>query len=67
MKIITRSTLCLLALSLAGCSYFSSASNSHTRDKSYLTSRSIPPLRIPPGVSSSQIHNEYPVSIQPVN
>ena len=62
MKIIIRSALLLLALPLAGCSYFSSASNLQMRDHAYQDARSIPPLRMPPGVSSSKIHNEYPVS-----
>ena len=62
MKIIIRSALLLAALSLAGCSYFDSASNIQVRSKDYLTARSTQPLRIPQGVSSSQIHNEYPVS-----
>lgn len=62
MNKITRSAVLLLALPLAGCSYFDSASNIHVRDKSYTEARSIPPLRVPPGVSSSKIHNEYPVS-----
>lgn len=32
------------------------------RDKQYLAARSVQPLRIPPGISSSQFHEEYPVS-----
>ncbi len=60
MNIMTKSLLLLLALPLAGCSYF--GSNAQSRDRAYLEARSIAPLRIPPGISSSQFHNEYPVS-----
>lgn len=62
MKIMIRSAILLLVLPLAGCSYFSSASKIQSRDNAYIEARSIPPLRMPPGVSSSKIHNEYPVS-----
>ena len=60
MNIMTKSLVLLLALPLAGCSYFSS--NAQSRDRAYLEARSIQPLRIPPGISSSKFHNEYPVS-----
>jgi uncharacterized lipoprotein len=62
MKIITRNVLLLLALPLAGCSYFSPSNSTPSRDASYLHARSVPPLRTPPGISSSSFHNEYPVS-----
>jgi uncharacterized lipoprotein len=61
MKLITRSLLLLLALPLASCSYFT-GTNAQARDQAYTQAHSIPPLRIPPGVASSQFHNEYPVS-----
>ena len=32
------------------------------RGTDYLKARSIPPLKIPPGISSSSIHTQYPVS-----
>ena len=32
------------------------------RDKHYLTAHSTPPLKIPPGISSSAFHTEYSVS-----
>ncbi len=60
MKIMTRTLLLLLALPLAGCSGYGSTVTSN--DNAYLTAHSIPPLRTPPGVSSSAFHNEYPVS-----
>jgi len=50
-----------LLMSLVSCSYISSKSPIQMRDKQYLTARSIPPLKIPPGVSSSAIHSYYPV------
>lgn len=61
MRIMTRSLLLLLALPLAGCSYFT-GTNAQARDQAYTQARSIAPLRIPPGIASSQFHNEYPVS-----
>jgi len=62
MKLITRTALLILALPIAGCSYFNSDTHLHSQDSNYLSARSIPPLKIPPGVSSSKFHNEYPVS-----
>lgn len=32
------------------------------RDKQYLAATSIQPLRVPPGISSTAFHSEYPVS-----
>jgi len=32
------------------------------RDKQYLAARSVQPLRVPPDISTSAFHNEYPVS-----
>lgn len=61
MKLITRCALIMLALPLAGCSYFG-GNNIQSRDQAYLSARSIPPLKIPPGVSSSSFGSEYPVS-----
>jgi uncharacterized lipoprotein len=60
---ITRccAAITLAAFSLAGCSYFSK-SPIQSRDTAYISARSIPPLKIPPGVSSSSFHTEYPVS-----
>lgn len=62
MKKIISSAILLSALPLAGCSYFDSASNIQLRSNDYMTAHSIKPLSIPPGVSSSKIHNEYPVA-----
>ncbi|HVE44360.1 MAG TPA: hypothetical protein VNC84_04415 [Gammaproteobacteria bacterium] len=57
--------LCILLLLftlLSGCSYFSSHHVFENRNKHYLKEQSIPPLRIPPGISSDAFNNEYPVS-----
>ena len=55
--------LCLLLPGiLMGCSYISKSSFSQNRDKTYLYARSIPPLRIPPGIANSAFHSAYPVS-----
>ncbi len=62
MKIIIHAAMLMLALPLAGCSYFNSDTHLHGQDSNYMAARSIPPLKIPPGVSSSAFHNEYPVS-----
>lgn len=54
--------LCLLLPTfLFGCSY-AKQNIVQNRDRQYLAARSIPPVRIPPGFSSSAFHNEYPVS-----
>jgi uncharacterized lipoprotein len=46
----------VLSCVLTSCSYF------HNRDTEYLNAKSVPPLRIPPGISSSTIQSKYPVS-----
>lgn len=51
----------LLFTFLTGCSYFSKPAFLTIRDKEYLKAQSTPPLRIPPGVSSSAFNNYYPV------
>ena len=53
----------LLTLTLAGCTLFNGNKGIiQNRGTDYLKARSIPPLRIPPGMSSSSIHAKYPVS-----
>lgn len=54
----TRLFLIALALITSGCS----SATFQNRDKHYLTAQSVPPLKIPPGISSSAFHTEYPVS-----
>jgi uncharacterized lipoprotein len=54
--------LICLSIGLTSCSYFSKSSLAQNHDKSYLSARSIPPLRVPPGINSTGFHNAYPVS-----
>lgn len=55
-------TTLLLVLFLNSCSYiYGNNGIIVNRNTDYLKARSIPPLKIPPGVSSSTIHAEYPV------
>lgn len=56
MKLIIRLLIISTTLSLTACGLTSA------RDKQYLSANSIQPLRIPPGISSSSFHSEYPVS-----
>ena len=62
MKFIIRLLLIILPVTLMGCSYISKSSFVQNRDKGYLKAQSIPPLKIPPGISSDKFHNLYPVS-----
>lgn len=62
MKFVLRTLICLLPVTLMGCSYLSKSSFSQNKDKSYLSAQSIPPLRIPPGIATSSFHATYPVS-----
>lgn len=64
MKFFLLVLICLLPISLAGCSYVNKSSFSQNKDKSYLNSRTIPPLRIPPGIANNAFHADYPVSDQ---
>lgn len=56
-KIFILFLVCLIA----GCSAYRNQRFITSRDKDYLTAQSIPPLRIPPGIASSTITNEYPI------
>jgi uncharacterized lipoprotein len=52
-----------LALALASCSYIYGENGViKNRDTDYLRATSIPPLKIPPGLSSSSIQSYYPIS-----
>ena len=58
-----RAFICLLlSTSLAACSYITTPAFIKNHDKQYLSARSIPPLRTPPGISGDAFHNDYPVS-----
>jgi uncharacterized lipoprotein len=63
MIFVTRLIVLALPIVLIGCSYLPSSSNYLAdRDKQYLSAKSIPPLKIPPGIASSSFHSSYPVS-----
>jgi len=52
-----------LLLAISSCSYIQSKNTYiQPRDREYMAAKSIPPLSIPPGLSSSTIQAEYPVS-----
>lgn len=52
-----------LLFNLMGCSYlYGDKGVIHNRNTEYLKARSLPPLTIPPGLSSSTIESHYPVS-----
>jgi len=53
--------LLLLPIFLIGCSSIPKPSFIQYRDKHYLSARSIPPLKIPPGISSDAFQNRYPI------
>lgn len=52
--------LTILLLTLTSCGYTSGVIQN--RDKEYLSAQSIPPLKMPPGLSSATIQSRYPVS-----
>ena len=56
--------LMMLLLNLWGCAYLNGSEKSfiQDRDKDYLKAQTIPPLKIPPGMSSDKIETLYPVS-----
>lgn len=58
MKLITR----LILLGCCGVFLLGCSNVIQSRDKEYLAAKSIPPLRIPPGISSSAFQTTYPVS-----
>jgi uncharacterized lipoprotein len=62
MNSVLRLLILVLPITLAGCSYLTKSSFSQNRDRSYLAARSIPPLKIPPGIAGSAFHSAYPVS-----
>lgn len=55
--------LIALPFLLASCSHlYGDQGIIQNRSTDYLKARNIPPLQIPPGLSSSTIHEAYPVS-----
>lgn len=61
MSLVTRLFILLLPVLLTGCSYFSSPPIVG-KDRAYQEARSIPPMRVPPGLNSDFFHATYPVS-----
>jgi uncharacterized lipoprotein len=57
MSYLIRLIVYLLPLTLMGCGYFSAQG----RSTHYLTANSTQPIRIPPGVSGNNFHNDYPI------
>lgn len=63
MRHLNKILLIMCIALLTGCSHFhSDQSVIQNRDTDYLKAQSVPPLRIPPGLSSSTITAHYPVS-----
>jgi len=63
MQYIKTIFIIILTISLAGCSYiYGDRGVIRNRSTAYTKAKSIPPLKIPPGVSSSTIEDHYPVS-----
>ena len=55
-------TTFFIVIFVSGCSYLGEKSIIANRDTDYLKAKNIPPLKIPPGLSSSTIQAHYPVS-----
>lgn len=63
IKIVLVATTLVTALTMvSGCSYIKRSSIFVDRDTHYLSAKSIPPLKMPPGVSSNDFHSYYPVA-----
>ncbi len=52
----------LISTTISGCGYLKKTGNVQDRDTHYLTARSVPPLKIPPNMTSDAFHTTYPVS-----
>lgn len=62
-KLINRMGLIGIALLIGGCSHmYGERGFIQNRGAEYQKAKSIPPLKIPPGLSSSTITAHYPVS-----
>jgi uncharacterized lipoprotein len=60
-QLVFRLGILLLFLSLGSCSYVSGNMVIQKREKRIMEAQSIPPLKIPPGISSSEFYSKYPV------
>ncbi|EKD54819.1 MAG: hypothetical protein ACD_60C00041G0010 [uncultured bacterium] len=57
-----KNALLILLVALSGCTYiYGNKGVIQNRDTDYLKARSIPPLQIPPGLSSSTVEASFPV------
>lgn len=62
MQFIKKISLIIVTLIISGCSYiYGDNSVIVNRDTDYLKARSIAPLKIPPGYSSSTMQSKYPI------
>ena len=61
MSLIRFLLLLVVTQLIVSCSYIGMPSFIKNRDRQYLNAKSIPPVKIPPGTSTQQIHNEYPL------
>ena len=59
---IQRAMVLIFFMLLMSCSSLSKSQIVQIKSKPYLYAKSIPPLKIPPGISSDAFHNQYPVS-----
>lgn len=65
LKLLKQMVILFFLLYSCGCAYFYGDKGViKNRDTDYLKAQSIPPLRIPPGLSSSTMEPHYPVSDQ---
>lgn len=63
MKVLKNVGFMVLILLLTNCTYiYGDKGIIKNRDTDYLKARSVPPLKIPPGLSSDLINAHYPVS-----
>lgn len=62
MTVVMRFFVLLFPAVLVGCIYIPKPSYIQNRENHYLTAKSIPPLSIPPGISSNAFESYYPVS-----
>lgn len=62
MSFFKKSILLSLLFALTACSHFGGNRYVASREKTYLSARSIAPLQIPPGLASGTIQEEYPIA-----
>jgi uncharacterized lipoprotein len=62
MSVVFRMLILFSLALLSSCAYMKKNTYYSDRDQSYLTATSVPPLRIPPGVTSGDIESYYPIA-----